>query len=96
MAFYVYLMASRKNGTLYVGMTDDLVRRVWEHREGQVEGFTKKYGVKLLVWFEEHPSRESAFEREQSIKRWKRAWKTALFRETNPGWYDLFPELGLG
>jgi putative endonuclease len=96
MAFYVYLMAGRKNGTLYLGMTDDLIRRVWEHREGIVAGFTKKYAVQLLVWFEEHPSRESAFERERSIKGWKRQWKIDLFRETNPEWRDLFPDLGLG
>jgi putative endonuclease len=60
MSFYVYIMASKRNGTLYVGMTDDLVRRVWEHREGVTDGFTKRYGVKSLVWFEEHASRESA------------------------------------
>ena len=95
MAFYVYLMANRKNGALYVGMTDDLLRRAWEHREGVVDGFTKKYGVIVLVWFEEHPTRESAFAREQSIKRWKRQWKIDLFRVSNPEWRDLFPELGL-
>jgi len=96
MAFYVYVMASRKNGTLYVGMTDDLLQRVWQHREGVVAGFTRQYGVKLLVWFEEHATRESAFAREREIKKWQRQWKIDLFRMTNPEWRDLFPELGLG
>jgi putative endonuclease len=96
LAFYVYLMASRKNGTLYVGMTDDLIRRVWEHREGVIAGFTKRYGVKMLVWFEEHGTRESALERERSIEKWERQWKIDLFQSSNPEWRDLFPELGLG
>lgn len=71
MALYVYILASKRNGTLYVGMTDDLVRRVWEHRKNLVDGFTKQYGVKTLVWFEEHSSRESAFARERQIKTWR-------------------------
>jgi putative endonuclease len=72
-SFYVYILASRRNGTLYIGMTDDLVRRVWEHRIEAVHGFTQKYGVKLLVWFEQHESRETAFQRERQLKKWKRA-----------------------
>ena len=73
MAFYVYILASKPYGTLYVGMTDDLGRRVWEHQEGVLPGFTKTYGVKFLVWFEQHESRESAFARERAIKKWKPA-----------------------
>jgi putative endonuclease len=72
------MMAGRRNGTLYIGMTDDLVRRVWEHKIGAVAGFTRKYGVKLLVWFEQHESRETAFQRERQLKKWNRAWKVQL------------------
>jgi len=71
MSFYVYILASRRNGTLYVGMTDDLVKLVWMHKNGVLPGFTKRYGVKMLVWFEVHESRESAFQRERQIKKWK-------------------------
>lgn len=76
--FYVYMLASRRNGTLYIGMTDDLVRRVWEHRTGAVPGFTRNYGVKMLVWYEQHESRESALVRERQLKKWNRAWKLEL------------------
>jgi putative endonuclease len=69
MSFFVYILASRRNGTLYTGMTDDLIRRAWEHRTGVVPGFTRKYGVKLLVWYEVHESRETAFQRERQIKK---------------------------
>lgn len=69
MSFYVYILASRRNGTLYIGMTDDLVRRVWQHRESAIPGFTKQYDVKILVWYEEHSSRVSAFERERRMKK---------------------------
>jgi putative endonuclease len=72
MSFYVYILASRRNGTLYIGMTDDLVRRTWEHRNGLVPGFTSRYGVKLLVWYESHESRETAFARERGLKKWNR------------------------
>jgi putative endonuclease len=72
MSFFVYILASRRNGTLYIGMTDNLARRVWEHQSGAIPGFTKKYGVKLLVWYEAHDSRESAFRRERQIKKGKR------------------------
>ncbi len=72
MAFYVYILASKKNGTLYIGMTDDIARRMWEHKNKLFKGFTEKYGVDLLVWYEEHESRESAFGRERAMKKWNR------------------------
>jgi putative endonuclease len=90
LSFYVYILASRRNGTLYTGMTDDLVRRVWEHRIAAAPGFTQKYGVKSLVWFEQHESRESAFERQ--IKKWSRVWKLELIERANSGWRDLFED----
>jgi len=89
MSFFVYMLASRRNGTLYIGMTDDLTRRYFEHRNGTQPGFTKRYGVKLLVWFEEHGSRESAFVRERQMKKWSRAWKLRLIEASNPDWRDL-------
>ena len=93
MSFYVYILASRRNGTLYIGMTDDLVRRVWEHRIGAVPGFTRKYGVKMLVWYEQHETRETAFHRERQIKKWNRAWKLQLIERSNPTWKDLAADL---
>jgi putative endonuclease len=93
MSFFVYILASRRNGTLYIGMTDNLARRVWEHRTEIVPGFTKKYGVKTLVWYELHDTREAAFQRERQIKKWNRAWKLALIERTNPKWQDLANEL---
>ena len=93
MGFFVYILGSRRNGTLYVGMTDDLVRRVWEHRIGAMPGFTKKYGVKHLYWFEVYDSRESALLRERQIKKWNRAWKLALVERLNPEWRDLGDDL---
>jgi putative endonuclease len=93
MSFYVYILASRRNGTLYIGMTDDLVRRVWEHRIGAVPGFTQKYGVKMLVWYEQHETRETAFQRERQMKKWNRAWKLQLIEQFNPTWKDLADEL---
>lgn len=92
--YAVYLLASRPRGTLCVGVTPDLVRRVWEHRQGLVEGFTKKYRVKSLVWFEQTESIEAAIAREKQIKKWNRAWKVELIEKTNPAWRDLFPEIG--
>lgn len=89
----MYLLASRRHGTLYVGVTSDLVRRVWLHKEGQVEGFTRKYGVKTLVWFESTGSVEAAIAREKQLKNWKREWKIALVEKANPQWRDLYPEL---
>jgi putative endonuclease len=93
MSFFVYILASRKNGTLYIGMTDNLARRVWEHRTGTVPGFTKKYGVHLLIWYEVHESRETAFVRERQLKKWNRAWKLELIERVNPDWRDLFEEI---
>jgi putative endonuclease len=93
MSFFVYILANRRNGTLYVGMTDDLVKRVWIHKESVLPGFTKDYDVKLLVWYEVHTSRESAFIRERQIKKWNRAWKLELIEKTNPSWRDLYEEI---
>ena len=93
MSFWVYMLASRRNGTLYIGMTDDLVRRAWEHREGAVPGFTQKYGVKMLVWYEQHETRESAFQRERQMKKWNRAWKLQLIERFNREWKDLAAQL---
>ena len=91
--FFVYILASRRNGTLYVGMTDNLARRVWEHSSGAVAGFTRRYGVKTLVWYELHHSRESAFQRERQLKKWNRAWKLDSIERSNPDWRDLKGEL---
>jgi len=89
----VYLLASRRNGTLYVGVTSDLVKRVWQHKDHQVAGFTKRYDVTLLVWYELHGTMESAILREKAIKSWKREWKLALIEKDNPEWADLYPTL---
>jgi putative endonuclease len=94
--FYVYMLASRRNGTLYVGVTNDLVRRVAEHRSGSVAGFTRRYGVKTLVWFEAHTDVEAAIVQEKRIKGWNRAWKIALIEAGNMGWRDLAEDFGLG
>ncbi len=91
--FAVYIMASRRNGTLYIGVTSDLVKRVWEHREGVVDGFTKQYGVKTLVWYEQHGNAESAIMREKRLKKWNRQWKLMLIEGFNPTWRDLYPEI---
>ncbi len=93
MAFSVYMLASHRNGTLYLGMTDDLPRRVWEHREGVMPGFSREHGVKTLVWFEQHETRETAFQRERQIKKWNRAWKIRLIEDVNPRWQDLYGRL---
>ncbi len=93
MAYYMYIMASRKNGTLYVGVTNDLLRRVYEHKEGLVDGFTKKYGVKMLVHFEVFETALQAIQREKNLKHWSRAWKIALIEEKNPYWTDLYPAI---
>ena len=95
MSFYVYILASKRNGTLYVGMTDDLVRRVWLHKEGSISGFTKQHNVKLLVWHEQHESREAAFMRERQIKKWNRAWKLREIEAANPHWQDLYEEIAI-
>jgi putative endonuclease len=87
---FVYIMASGRNGTIYIGSAFDLPKRVWEHRNGIVEGFTKKYGCKLLVWYEAHGSLESARTRERQMKQWKRAWKLREIEGFNPEWNDLY------
>ncbi|MEO1240020.1 MAG: GIY-YIG nuclease family protein [Pseudomonadota bacterium] len=87
---FVYIMASRRNGTIYIGVTSDLQKRVWEHREGKIEGFTKKYGCKMLVWFEPYDTIEAAITRERQMKEWKRSWKLRVIEENNPDWDDLF------
>ena len=92
MAFYVYMLASGRNGTLYVGSTDTLSRRIPEHREEVRRSFTAKYNVKMLVWYEIHDTRHGAFRRERQIKEWKRAWKLLLIEKSNPDWRDLFDE----
>jgi putative endonuclease len=93
MAFFVYILANRRNGTLYIGMTDDLVKRIWQHRNNVIPGFTQRYDVKILVWYERHESRESAFARERKMKKWNRAWKLELIEKSNPDWRDLWDEL---
>jgi putative endonuclease len=89
----VYILASRRNGTLYTGVTSDLLKRIWEHRSGLVEGFTKRYGVHRLVYFEIHDYMTEAIRREKQIKKWRRAWKIDLIERTNPQWHDLWPEI---
>jgi putative endonuclease len=87
---YAYILASEPYGVLYIGATSNLVKRVWEHREGVVDGFSKKYGVKDLVWFEVHSEIVHAITREKQIKRWNRDWKVNLIQQSNPGWRDLY------
>jgi putative endonuclease len=89
----VYILASGWDGTLYVGVTSDLIKRVWEHKNDLIEGFTKQYRVHNLVWFEQHETMESAILREKAIKEWNRARKIELIEESNPKWQDLYPEL---
>jgi len=89
----VYILASRRNGTLYVGVTSALIRRVWEHKHDLAEGFTKRYRIHRLVWYERHPSMESAICREKAIKEWKRQWKLELIEQMNPEWLDLYEAL---
>ena len=91
--YYVYIMASQRNGTLYIGVTNNLARRAAEHREGVAEGFTKDYGVKLLVYFETFENIDEAIAREKRLKRYKREWKINLIQERNLEWRDLAPEL---
>jgi len=90
-----YMLASKRNGTLYTGVTSDLVGRTYKHRNGLLPGFTRDYGVKLLVWYEVHATMESAIIREKRIKKWNRAWKLTLIEAGNPDWRDLAEDLGL-
>ena len=89
----VYILASRRNGTLYIGVTSNLVKRGWEHRSRSIEGFTKRFGVHCLVYFEMHASMEAAITREKQLKKWERRWKLELIESGNPEWRDLWPEL---
>jgi putative endonuclease len=91
MACYVYLLASKKYGTLYLGVTNDLVRRGYEHRTKAVEGFTTRYGVDRLVWLETYDDVVTAIAREKELKKWRRDWKIRLIEEQNPDWVDLYP-----
>ena len=93
MAYFVYMLASRRHGTLYIGVTNDLVRRVHEHRCHAVPGFTRRDNVERLVWFESHDEIQAAIQREKSLKRWLRAWKLALIEQANPSWRDLYDEI---
>ena len=89
----VYILASERNGTLYIGVTSDLIKRVWQHKESLADGFTKKYGVKMLVWYEQHETMVSAIAKEKAMKKWLRKWKLATIEKTNPDWHDLWPEI---
>ena len=88
-----YILASKRNGTLYIGVTSNLIKRIWEHRNNLVEGFTERYGVHNLVWYEPHESMESAIQREKQLKEWKRRWKMRLIESANPNWEDLYHTL---
>jgi len=92
-AFYLYILASRRNGTLYAGVTSNLAQRVWQHREGFVNGFSKEHAVKLLVWYEQHETADSAITREKQIKKWNRAWKIEMIEAKNPYWDDLYRDV---
>ncbi|MBN2240849.1 MAG: GIY-YIG nuclease family protein [Dehalococcoidales bacterium] len=91
--YYVYIMASRPHGSLYTGVTDNLIKRVFQHKNGFVSSHTKRYRVKRLVYFEQHSSIESAIQREKQIKNWNRQWKINLITKTNPKWDDLYPSI---
>ena len=92
-AYYVYIMASKRNGTLYVGFTNDLIRRIYAHQNDLAEGFTKKYGVHTLVYYEQGEDFDGVLQREKQLKEWRREWKLALIEEKNPEWKDLYPEI---
>ena len=89
----VYLLASQRNGTLYVGVTSNLVKRIWEHKSDVVDGFTHWHGVHMLVYHEQHATMEAAITREKLLKKWNRAWKLRLIEESNPDWRDLWPDI---
>jgi len=91
--FYVYILASQRNGTIYTGVTSNLLQRIWQHKEKFVSGFTKEHGVDKLVWYEQHETAESAITREKRIKKWNRDWKLKLIEEKNPYWSDLYSTL---
>ena len=91
--YYIYILASQKNGTLYIGITNDLVKRCQEHIDGVYDGFTKKYGVKRLVYYEDYPSVAEAIAREKQLKEWNRQWKIDLIEQDNPEWFDLYKQM---
>ncbi len=91
--FYVYILASKRNGTLYLGVTSDIVKRVWQHKNGFAEGFTNKYGIKRLVYYEIHEDAENAIKREKQLKKWRRAWKVELIEENNSEWRELYADI---
>ena len=93
MSYYVYIMASGRNGTLYIGVTNDLIRRVYEHKNDLVDGFTRRYRVYDLVYFEDVDNVMSAITREKQLKKWYRRWKVDLIEQSNPGWRDLYPDI---
>lgn len=90
---YVYIMASERNGTLYIGVTSDLAKRVWQHREGLGNGFTTRYGAKMLAYYEAFDDIEAAISREKAMKKWRRQWKLRAIERLNPDWRDLFPDI---
>ncbi len=92
-SYYLYMLASQRNGTLYIGVTNDLARRIYEHKNGLTGGFTKSHNVNLLVWFEETPDINAAIQQEKRMKKWPRAWKINLIEAQNPQWRDLYPAL---
>lgn len=92
----VYILASERNGTLYIGVTSNLPQRIWQHREGLVEGFTNRYSVKMLVWYEMHESMEFAIMREKALKKWRRGWKLELIEQSNAQWRDLWDAVKMG
>ncbi len=89
----MYILATQRNGTLYIGVTSDLIQRIWQHRDGGVEGFTQQHAVKTLVWYEQHETMDSAITREKTLKRWNRDWKLRLIERRNPEWADLWFEI---
>ncbi len=89
----VYILANKSRGTLYIGVTSDLLRRIWQHKNGTAKSFTKRYGTQTLVWYESHETMESAIAREKSIKNWRRIWKLELIEEDNPTWRDLYEDI---
>ena len=93
MQYYVYILANKRNGTLYIGVTSDLVKRIYEHKQKLVDGFTKKYGVDMLVYYELTENIDSAIQREKQLKKWNRDWKLSLIEKDNPKWEDLYPKL---
>lgn len=92
-AFYIYILANKRNGTLYIGVTSDLIKRIWEHKNKVIDGFSKKYGIDTLVYYEQHNSAESAINREKRLKDWNRKWKLKLIEKHNPEWKDLYTDI---